>query len=75
MKQVEMGILELVADDKGPTPWVYNLVILPNDQVVDKSADGQILIGSELMEIRITVDNEAKTRRYQVPRQQYCRLR
>ena len=46
-KQVDMGILEKVTPDMGPTPWVSNLVVVPKN----KSSP------NEQTEIRLTADS------------------
>jgi transposase InsO family protein len=64
-KQIDLGILEYVTDEMGPTPWVANLVIVPKDKEVVQAKDGSIVRNKESckpMEIRLTVDNRAQNK-------------
>ena len=62
-KQVEMGILEPVTAEMGPTPWVANLVIVSKDKEVRKDKNGKLVPNpNQKGEIRITVDNRIQNR-------------
>ena len=68
-KQIELGILERVTDDMGPTPWVANLVPVIKDREVRKARNAKCatsrpigpstyapVVHLEPVEVRITVD-------------------
>jgi len=41
-KQIELGILERVTDDMGPTPWVANLVPVIKDREIRKARNVKV---------------------------------
>ena len=59
-KHIDMGILERVTDDMGPTPWVSNIVPVLKDKDVRKGSDGKP--SSSPPEVRITVDNRCQNK-------------
>jgi transposase InsO family protein len=65
-KQIELGILERVTDDMGPTPWVSNIVPVLKDKEVKLGRDGKPspvkTQTAGTPEVRITVDNRAQNK-------------
>jgi hypothetical protein len=65
-KQIELGILERVTDDMGPTPWVSNIVPVLKDKEVKLGRDGKPSPERPQAEttpdVRITVDNRAQNK-------------
>ncbi len=76
-KQLELGILERVTDDMGPTPWVANLVAsLIKDREVGKARNAKCaaisrpigpstyapVVHLEPVDVRITVDNRCQNK-------------
>jgi hypothetical protein len=65
-KQIELGILERVTDDMGPTPWVSNIVPVLKDKEVKLGRDGKpspVRPQAETTpEVRITIDNRAQNK-------------
>ena len=74
-KQIELGILERVTDDMGPTPWVANLVPVIKDREIRKARNAKVgpsrLVGPNTfapvehlgpIDVRITVDNRCQNK-------------
>ena len=65
-KQIDLGILERVTDDMGPTPWVSNIVPVLKDKEVRKGRDGKPCPSrpqaEPTPEVRITVDNRCQNK-------------
>ena len=40
-KQIELGIMERVTDEMGPTPWVANLVPVIDDREIRKARNAK----------------------------------
>ena len=66
-KHIDLGILERVTDDMGPTPWVSNIVPVLKEKGI--SRDGKTNVSRPLAnqpppvpEIRITVDNRCQNK-------------
>ena len=41
-KQIDLGILEGVTDDMGPTPWVSNTVLVLKDKEIKRGLYGSL---------------------------------
>ena len=54
LEQIKMGILERVDQRSGPTPWVFNMVIVPKDKPVDDQGRP-----TPHKSVQITVDSKA----------------
>ena len=65
-KQLDLGILERVTDDMGPTPWVSNIVPVLKDKEVRLGRDGMPITvrpqHEPAPEVRITVDNRCQNK-------------
>jgi hypothetical protein len=65
-KQLDLGFLERVTDDMGPTPWVSNIVPVLKDKEVRLGRDGKPTTVRPQHEpppdVRITVDNRCQNK-------------